>query len=170
MTALPGFGADIVASVETDLNNDGRVERISLLHTGDGGADLLIEHIRGARLIVPDFAWIGGIGQEPSLSVNASGSVLVTSQNESVGRNRWVQTLTIAYRSGAYRVAGYTYGYYDTLDLQATGSCDLNLLNAKGFVSVQNGAQQAIQHQLGAMPIAEWSMDTPIPEVCRLWE
>jgi hypothetical protein len=58
-------------------------------------------------------------------------SISVGSQNDAIGRDRWDQTLTLAYRNGAFVVAGYTYNYYDTLDTNHNGSCDYNVLTGK---------------------------------------
>ncbi len=64
-----------------------------------------------------------------------NGSIAVTSQQNAIGRNRWEQTLTIAYRNGDFVVAGYTYNYYDTLDPDAAGKCDYNVLTGKAMVN-----------------------------------
>ncbi len=168
--ATPALAQEVVDSVLSDLNGDGLRERFTLLHDGDGMADLIVEDTGFGRVTVPNIVWIGGIGQEPDLDLAANGSVRLASMNESIGRNRWRQTLTIAWRGGAYRVAGYTYEWYDTLDLSDSGSCDLNLLNGKGFVSKGDGPRRAVRHDLTARPITAWSDDQPIPEVCGAWE
>lgn len=160
----------VVDSVTSDLNGDGLAERFTLLHDGGGTADLIIEDTGTGRITAPGLVWIGGIGQEPTLDLAPNGSVRITSMNEAIGRNRWHQTLTIAYRKGAYLVAGYTYDYYDTLDLDDAGMCDLNLLNAMGVIARGQGPKEPIAHTVVATPITEWSDETPIPQVCRLWE
>jgi hypothetical protein len=70
------------------------------------------------------------------LSVNASGSLKITSENESIGRNRWSRTLTVAYRNNKYVLAGFTYQDRDTLNPRAGESCDYNLITGRG---VRNG-------------------------------
>lgn len=74
----------------------------------------------------------GMAGTESSLAVSDSGSLLINQQNESVGRNRWSRTLTVAFREGKYLVAGFTLSERDTLDPNAGGSCDYNLLSGRG--------------------------------------
>jgi len=161
---------ELVAVVQSDLDGNGVLETFTLTNDGDGGADLIIEAPRAIPVYVRNIAWIGGIGQEPTLEVAANGSVLLTSKSESIGRNRWFETLTIAHRRGTYLVAGYTYSFYDTLDLASAGSCDLNLLNRMGFLTRGQGAKEPVAHDVPAIPVYGWHMDREIPKICQLWE
>ncbi|GAC1042534.1 hypothetical protein thsrh120_25380 [Rhizobium sp. No.120] len=70
-------------------------------------------------------------GQEPSIAALPNGSIAITSQNDSVGRDRWHQTLTLAYRNNGFVVAGYTYDARDTLEPDNSQSCDYNVLTGK---------------------------------------
>jgi hypothetical protein len=84
----------------------------------------------------PDKVWgniepDGIVGEEPSIKALANGSIAVISQNDAVGRERWEQTLTLAFRNNAFVVAGYTYNYRDTLDTKAGFTCDYNVLTGK---------------------------------------
>lgn len=81
-----------------------------------------------------DIVWTGTMGGTvPYLKAKGRGSLLINSENDSVGRNRWQQTLTISYRDKNFIVGGYTYNSYDTLDLKKTFECDLNLLTGHGI-------------------------------------
>ncbi|WP_083198168.1 FG-GAP repeat protein [Pararhizobium polonicum] len=71
-------------------------------------------------------------GQVPSITALPNGSILITSRNDAVGRDRWEQKLTIAYRNFDFAVAGYTYTSYDTLIPDNTTHCDFNVLTGKG--------------------------------------
>lgn len=71
------------------------------------------------------------VGQDPTVSAVPNGSIAVHSENSSVGRDRWEQTLTIAYRNSSFVVAGFTYSDHDTLDPKSGGSCDYNVLSGK---------------------------------------
>ncbi|MFK0163961.1 hypothetical protein [Rhizobium sp. NPDC090279] len=73
----------------------------------------------------------GLVGQEPSISALPNGSIAIASQNDSVGRDRWEQTLTLAYRNSSFVVAGYTYASRDTLEPDSSHSCDYNVLTGK---------------------------------------
>ncbi|PWE52849.1 hypothetical protein DEM27_29060 [Metarhizobium album] len=77
----------------------------------------------------------GMFGQDPSLTALANGSIAVHSQNSGIGRNRWEQRMTLAYRNGDFVVAGYTYNDYDTLDPNAGTTCDYNVLTGKAKVN-----------------------------------
>ncbi|WFU10178.1 hypothetical protein QA646_04760 [Rhizobium sp. CB3090] len=84
----------------------------------------------------PDKVWgrgePGGIfGQEPSIAAMPNGSIAVMSQNDAIGRDRWHQTLTLAFRNNAFVVAGFTYDYRDNLDPDGSYSCDYNVLTGK---------------------------------------
>ncbi|MGY5803314.1 hypothetical protein [Rhizobium hainanense] len=84
----------------------------------------------------PDKIWgraapDGVYGQEPSISALPNGSIAITSQNDAIGRDRWHQTLTLAYRSNSFVVAGYTYDSRDTLEPDNSHSCDYNVLTGK---------------------------------------
>ena len=162
---LPAGAQSLGPMQSSDLNNDGRVERFTLIDNGNGSADLQIENTGSGVLYAQNIVWAGGIGQIPSLSLAPNGSVKVHSQNDSIGRYRWSQVLTIAYRQGQYRVAGFTYSWRDTLNLPDNGTCDLNLLSGRGVVTIDNGPQRNISTSMAARPITQWSDDiAPSPE------
>jgi len=73
----------------------------------------------------------GIVGQEPSISALPNGSIAIVSQNDAIGRDRWTQTLTLAYRNNNFVVAGYTYDSRDTLEPDNSHSCDYNVLTGK---------------------------------------
>lgn len=167
----PVAAQDVIDSTVSDLNGDGLRERFTLLrYAGAGTVDLIIEDTGTGRITARDVAGIGGTGQEPELDLAPNGSVRLTSMNESIGRDRWRQTLTLAWRDGAYRVAGYTYRWYDTLDLDRSGKCDLNLLTGKGFVKKGQGATQTVAHGETAVPVTDWTENAPIPPICQTWD
>ncbi len=161
--------ADMVGQpLATDLNGDKRAEVFTLQHNGDGAADLSITDTGGRDILAQDIAWIGGIGQEPELGLAPNGSVTLTSKNDSVGRSRWFLTLTIAWRDNAYRVAGYTYTWYDTLDLATYGVCDINLLTGRGLAKIGDAAEQAVRVPRGAPAVTDWKEASfPLPPACQ---
>ncbi len=159
------------AQLYADLNGDGRAERFWLYAGGDAMADLVIEGTGGATVQVPGFVWAGTMaGNEPSLELAENGSVRVISGNLSVGRNRWQQVLTIAYRNGGYMIAGYTYDSYDTLDLDAGGTCDVNLLTGRGALTM-GGKSVPITVGMRAPFVDDWNVDVGVlPECAALAE
>jgi hypothetical protein len=71
--------------------------------------------------------------------------------------------LTLAYRNTDFVVAGFTYSYYDTLDPNVTGDCDLNVLTGKGVANKPDGKGGQIKLQISAapefVPFKDWPDD-----------
>lgn len=127
---------------EADLDGDGVVETYALREDGESSVDLVVTE-GGEERVVPGAAWTGGVfGQLPELGVSQGGSVLLTSRNDAIGRDRWQLVLTIAHRDGDWRVAGITYEWRDTLDLTSWGRCDLNLLSGRGEVETEGAVRE----------------------------
>ncbi|WP_250955741.1 hypothetical protein [Rhizobium sp. CG5] len=134
----------ILSGASGDWNKDGTSD-LAILVAPDNDDDgigiylYLTESDRPLQKLVasaPDKIWgntkLDGLyGQDPEITALANGSIAVMSQNSGIGRNRWEQTLTLAYREGRFIVAGYTYSSYDTLDPDAGQSCDYNVVTGK---------------------------------------
>lgn len=145
--------------VEADLDGDGEIEAYRLSDNGQGSVDLTMAE-GGRERVAPGVAWLGAMaGQAPELSLSPAGSVLLTSMNEAVGRDRWRLTLTIAHRDGDWRVAGITYDWRDTLDPGAWGVCDLNLLSGRGVVETAAGLRTIAAP--AAPPLWDWRDEAP---------
>ncbi len=161
--------ANVLGVVIGDWNNDGGMDRAILVAPENEDHDVglyiyLHDDANGSQLEIfkPNLVWSGAMwGSTPSLGVNSSGSLQVLSQNQAIGRHRWLQKLTIAYRNGHFLVAGYTYESYDTLDLNSGLSCDVNLLTGKG---VKN--KKAFKTNQINIKLADWS-EHASPEECR---
>jgi hypothetical protein len=169
LCAAPALAQDVLGVVESDLDGSGSAEVFTLLDTGNGTADLQIDDTSWGTVFASDIAWVGGIGQTPELGLADNGSVQLTSMNDAVGRSRWRLTLTIAYRNGDYRVAGYTYEWRDTLDLADNGVCDVNLLTGQGEVSRDGGVVKSFSQSLPALPVTDWTDMTLVspPDACQ---
>lgn len=100
-------------------------------------------------------------GQAPSITALPNGSILITSHNDAIGRDRWEQKLTIAYRNFEFVVAGYTYTSYDTLDPDNTSDCDFNVLTGKGK---RDGKPVAVAGQM--IFLKDWNDETG-QKVCQ---
>jgi len=156
-------------SVEGDLTGDGIIDRAELRETAEGGeADLLIWQGQAngdlkLRSQANAVVWVGGIGQQPELMISPYGSLLVVSMNESIGRDRWHETLTVAWRKGAFLLAGYTMEWYDTLNLANAGICDVNLLTGKGerATGADLNNKTVFRTIMRGGPIAKWNRETP---------
>lgn len=137
----------IIDAAIGDWNKDGKPDLALLVASApDDQADNPIGiyiYLRGGEhsllqlaVSAPNKVWgtvgpDGMVGQEPSIAALPNGSIAVTSQNDSVGRDRWQQTLTLAHRNNDFVVAGYTYVYRDTLEPDSSYSCDYNVLTGK---------------------------------------
>lgn len=164
----PSFGADRIVSVATgDVNRDGEPDAVMLIAPADAKSDadngLLVllgeggENTVQFSAFVRDFVWgdMIGYGRRPSVTIDQRGSVLVNAHNDAIGRDRWTETLTLAWRDGGLVVAGYTYRAYDTLEPDHTSSCDLNLLTGRG-TKEQRGRKSAVAIKAAKIAITDW--------------
>jgi hypothetical protein len=158
----------LLSLTSSDWNDDSRPDRAMLVQNADddAAADLLISLSArdGSPVLVraPRIAWVGGMwGQEPSLELAANGSLIVVSENETIGRERWRMALTLAYRGGAFVVGGFTWASRDSLEPDNASHCDINLFNGRGIRD-----DKPIASAMRALPVQEWDLDV-FPEECR---
>lgn len=183
MTVRPAGAMPVqpwIASATGDIDGDGVPDRAALSGDGDSvslsvflssaarapagpSAGSAVSPADAAPTVHRDgLGWMGGMeGQRPEIAVTARGSLTVVFQNEAIGRNRWRETLTMAYRGGALVVAGYTHESRDTLAPDASTRCDVNLLTGKGE---KNGAPFTVPAR--RVPVTEWT-DAAVPQPCR---
>lgn len=154
---------DVIDALTADWNDDGSMDRAILVTNKETDQADLYLYVGGEAanefkldLVRKDAVWVGGMwGTLPSLELSKKGSLLIKSANEAIGRNRWNQTITVAYRNNNFVAAGFTYNDYDTLEPNATGTqCDVNLLTGKGTL---NG--KAITVKDKAPLLKDWQMD-----------
>lgn len=134
--------ARIISAATGDWNQDGSTDLAMLVSPEEGsdadnGVYIYLASETGAlelKSAIPNKVWgdLQMAGRIPSITALPNGSFTLTSLNDSVGRDRWEQTLTIAYRNFDFVVAGYTFTSRDTLDPEAGDDCDLNVLTGKG--------------------------------------
>jgi hypothetical protein len=174
LSASAAFGADpdparIVDVAVGDWNGDGKPDLALLAEAPDDAADdqlgvyiyLRDDHdLLRLATSAPGKIWgttvaEGIYGQEPSIKAAGKSSIAIHSQNSAIGRDRWEQTLTLAYRNNQFVVAGYTYSHYDTLNPDGGGSCDYNALTGK----LQRDGKDA-KAEARTITIADWKDET----------
>jgi hypothetical protein len=155
--ASPATAQSVIGVVKADLDQSGGAETFTLLDNGQGSADLQIDDTAMGTRFGAEIAWVGGPGQTPWIALAPNGSVQVISMNDAIGRGRWELTLTIAFRDGDYRVAGYTYAWRDTIELADNGVCDVNLLSGRGEVTRNGGPKLTFKTSEFATPVTSWN-------------
>lgn len=164
---------NVLAAITADWNDDGSMDRAVLVANpeSDGnGVDLYLSlsddepNSMKLDLVKKDIAWAGAMfGTLPSLELSGKNSLLVKSANDAIGRDRWNQTLTIAYRDKNFVVAGFTHNAYDTLEPNAKGiQCDINLLTGKGKA---NGKDITVTEK---SPLLKDWKDESVTKVCGI--
>jgi hypothetical protein len=150
---------DQVQSVRGDLDRDGRAETFTITDNGQSETSLIIQRPGKPTIIARNMVW----SLEPaSIGRAANGSIVINSSHMGIGRSAHEQTLTIAYRNGAYQVVGITRSAWDKLDPDAGTSCDINLLTGRGMVR-----NRPVRRQPNAMPATAWKAETPLPAGCE---
>lgn len=165
----------IVSVATGDLDGDGaRDAALLVAPDADSTDDHALIVLRGTGfdegamepwLSFDDAAWGGTgmvVGNRPSVNFTGAGSLLLKSGNGAIGRDRWFQTVTLAWRDEALLVAGFTYSFYDTLDPDANGGCDINILTGSG-ISTDNGRDSAVSRRAQRLELGDWlSAGAPI--------
>ena len=160
-----------ISSVRADWNGDG-LEDIADLYPSaseplEPKATLLIflaEAPDRLRLAIrkENIVWHSSMyGNEALLSLNGQGSLVISSQNEAIGRGRWNEKITVMYQNGTFIVAGFTYNYRDTLDLAAGGTCDVNFLTRNGIVN-----NNPFRIDRSPINLIDWT-ESAIPSECK---
>ena len=159
--------SNVLSVVTGDWNKDKNIDAAVLMKNKDDLVEIYIflgSQKKPLRLAAykKDIAWIGAMGGTlPHLKTKKeNGSLLIHSENDSVGRNRWQLSLTVVYRSQTFIIAGYTYSSYDTLILDNISHCDVNLLTGKG-ISNDKGFKIKAQK----IKLKDWTEDY-VPDEC----
>lgn len=156
----------VLTVIAADLNDDKQIDTAMLLKSGDQ-ADFYLYLANNAgemelKLSKKNLVWSGAMaGTLPQLKMAKDGGLLIYSQNDSIGRNRWHQRLSVDYRDKEFLVTGYVYDERDTLDPKFSLACDVNLLTGKG---IKNKVEFKIEAQ--KIKLSDWS-DAKIPKQCR---
>lgn len=169
---IPAFADRIVSASSGDVNGDGEPDLVLLLTPDEAAGEidhgLLLflggEEDRGQiapQAYYPDMVWgglpDGMVGNRPSVDIAANGSIRLFSHNDAIGRSRWSQTLTLAWRKGRLLLAGFSYESRDTLTKGGDPhECDVNLLTGKGVREV-NGEREQFSVPDHDLTVTDWA-------------
>jgi hypothetical protein len=97
---------------------------------------------------------------EPELTALPNGSIKLYLPAMPQGSERTNETLTLAYRNGAFIVAGFAYDYEDHLKENVASACDYDVLTGKGKSSKNQPdgttAHATVSVEGKVIPFTEW--------------
>jgi len=147
---VDGIPDEDVVQIVSMVGQPGYSTQAALVKTaGDSELSLVIIESQGvANYMVVDNNKLNSVienpGTSPVLSVNKSGSLLLTQDNgQFPSRDMWQRTFTVSYRNGNYVLSGFTFAWNDTV-AGTIQTCDYNLLTGKG---VLNGKKVRVRTQ-----------------------
>lgn len=166
----------IIAALTADWTGDGHLDAALIIRAEDGMADLVMLTGGGPAGLEPvaraQAAIFAGpmAGQTPSLAPRTDTSFVLHTEQSAVGRTPWESEMTIAWRGGRFVVAGFTHRFYDRMDPERQGRCDVNLLNGRYELDYSPGTDIAPIRRSGAgedraFPLEELHEDY-FPAVC----
>ena len=139
----------IITALTGDFNGDGAVDLAMVVETEPGRPmdvhfflrDKEHNYLKPVEVVHEqiDAEWNGydrpgyeNSDTEPELTMLPNGSIKFYLPAIPVGSERTNQTLTIAWRDGAFIVAGAAYDYHDYLKDNVESACEYNVLTGKG--------------------------------------
>lgn len=142
----------IITAVTGDFNGDGAVDLAMVVETQPGDPmdihfflrDKEHNYLKPVEIVHEqiDAEWNGydrpgyeNSDTEPELTMLPNGSIKFYLPAPPIGSERTNQTLTIAYRNGAFIVAGFAYDSQDYQQENVASACDYNVLTGKGTSS-----------------------------------
>jgi hypothetical protein len=154
--------------VTLDIDHDGKPDHAVLLRNPRTNAlDLRIEpggwndhRLVSRRLAVSKSSIASGLVL--TFAVKGKDSLIIATGCGGCS-NDVSTTLTIAHRSGAFVVAGYTQAW-DTRS--GRGTCDVNFLTGKGTLSRDGSKARPLQGRFAPIKLEDWS-DEKRPKACE---
>ena len=178
VSAAPAIAQEgrLVAAISGDWNGDDELDAATITVDAEGITEFILyrgDSIDGLRpeITLHDVFWAGTMaGTLPAFQPRSDTSFAIQTQQTAIGRSPWVQHLTIAYRNGAFVVAGYDYDTYDRIDPDHFGNCSVNLLTGRYELRVNPEGPAPEYARSGettarAIPLAELNASFT-PDVC----
>ncbi len=181
-SALPAQAESRIVSVLSgDWNANQSADAAILFLRDEGMADLVLyegNEMTGLEpvLRLDGVIWAGPMaGQTPRLEARSATSFAIRSTQTAIGRTPWDQHITVAWRDGMWKVAGYDYTFHDRIDLDHYGTCSVNLLTGRYTLTYGPGEGRAEVIEAGtsssrAIALSALTEDF-VPPVCsRLFD
>ncbi|TIS97665.1 hypothetical protein [Mesorhizobium sp.] len=171
----------IITALTGDWNGDGAVDLVMIVETKPGSPMDMYFFLRDreANFLKPagivreqiygewndyDRPGYGASDTEPELTALPNGSIKLYLPAMPVGSKRTNETLTIAWRDGAFIVAGFAYDYDDYLEDNVASDCDYNVLTGKGKSSKMQPdgttKQKTVAVEGKVIAFSEWNPGT----------
>jgi hypothetical protein len=166
----PPEPGDLVAALSGDWNGDGAPDAATLTQDEGSAANLTLylgDPVYGLKRVAhrPRVIFSGGMGgQTPKLEAASPSSLKLHQEQIGIGRTPWESTLSIAWRNGQFMLAGYSYMFYDRIDPDHNGHCDVNLLTGNYELTLGEQTQTG-QQDARAFPISKLEADY-MPTIC----
>ena len=167
LTTCPVLAQEGPSTITADWNGDGWEDSANFTQMADAdfvGMEIYLSDDQGnlsLAVSTPYAAWSGQMyGTKPWFELNERGSLRIVSGNDAIGRGRWNQVVTVAYRDGQFNVIGITRSEWDTLAPDFGHACDLNLATRKGVVNGEAVRAPAF------IPLPDWNFETSVPDQC----
>ena len=157
--------SNVLSVIAGDWNQDKRIDAAVLMKNNEEVEIYIFladkKNQLQAVLYKKGIVWMGSMGGTMPYLKSKGGSLLITSENDSIGRNRWSLVLTVAYREKTFLIGGYTYKSRDTLRPDGGHHCDVNLFTGNGFRN-----KKAFKVAGQKIKLKNWSADN-IPAECE---
>jgi len=176
LAALPALAETpqprLTAALSGDWNGDGNPDAVLLYAHEYGMSDLVVmlgDGYQGLQpaIHLPEVVFSGPMGgQSPGLEARSASSFAILSEQTGVGREPWQQAITIAFRQGELRVAGYDFLFYDRLDPSRNGHCSVNLLTGDFTLRYGPGNEAPVTETAGRGDERAF----PLSELTEIWQ
>lgn len=155
-------------------------EQVYLLASADepGTADLIILTDRrtdpgGAPLLVRRSAFFNGAmwGMSPALEATDDGTLVIRSEQIGIGRNPWMQSMTMRWDQSRFVLTAFDYSTYDRA-LGGSFTCNVDYIAGTAIAEISDSESNPLEdfaEMVAAIPpdISEIAVFEALPELCE---
>lgn len=171
----------VISAQTLDFNGDGIFDRALLVEENEDEATLLIYLSKPDRtrtvpsldplpntlqldLVKKSIAMSGSMAGQAASLIARGDTLEIHSQNISIGRIEWFQTVTIAYRDSDYRVIAYASRNRDVLS-PGKWECDVDFLKGEGRFNGKLIVRKTTTEKPSLLSVRGWHYDQ-VPSLC----